>query len=393
MLLFFYPLFFVKKNMMIKNKNLLTTLCVFFLFSGSLFSQAPLPPSVLVIGHGFMGTNHVKNLETLQKENAVQIIGVVDIDKNRLDSLNYPTFLSTKEALSQLCPDIVVIATNTKEHFDVLKTIFQSGQHPALFVEKPLVETSAQTDEIMTFLKDRQSVLTSGYLFRHSPIVGYAINYLNSHHFTVEKIQVRWQKKRAPTRPSAGVHIDEATHPVDLILNQLLPALDIPNQPISIQCLSRKYNDSIVDQAQQALLYQENHEKLIPLAEVEFEIFTPTLPIRVFSSFLQPPQIREIVLHCSSETTLLLNFDKDQTDQLEIRSAQGMETIVFEKPNKLLTEWRAFLDYYHTGTTSRSIPSFEEMRTDILITEMLDEILLDQETQLFTMTNEVLPND
>jgi predicted dehydrogenase len=363
------------------KENVMLAFFLFLITSTSLYSQDTdsVLPSVLVIGHGFMGANHVKNLEILQDQKLVKIVGIVDIDEKKLTQLPYPSFQDSFEACQALSPDIVVIATNTNAHYETLQSVLEATQEklPALFIEKPLVETSAQMKRLSAELKDYPAPITCGYLFRYSPIIDKAICYIKLHHLKIEHIQVRWQKKRVPTRPSAGVHIDEATHPVDLILNRLFPALGIPSEPLLLTCLSRKYDDSIVDQSLQKSFYPE---KVVPLAEVAFEMRTPEVAISVLSSFLQPPQIREIVLHCSSNAEIKLNFDKDQTDQLSITSSFHPPILdVALKPNKLLIEWQAFLDYYQTRKSSDVHPTLQDMAKDIQITEMLDEIPLCQE--------------
>ncbi|MBS0604596.1 MAG: Gfo/Idh/MocA family oxidoreductase [Verrucomicrobia bacterium] len=370
-------------------KKPLFLLAGFALTASTLYSdeETESPPSVLVIGHGFMGSNHVKNLEILQKENRVRIVGIVDIDEKKLKNLPYPTFKDSEEACKALAPDIVVNATNTAAHYEVSQIVlnsFQRQRPPALFIEKPLVETSQQALQLASQLQEfgygNHLPIACGYLFRNSPIVNKAIDHIKTHALRIEEIEVRWQKKRVPSRPSAGVHIDEATHPVDLILNRILPALKLPSTPLSLICLSRQYDDSIIDIEQQRHLYPNLPEMLIPLAQVVFEIRTPTIPIHVFSSFIQPPQIREILLKCSNGAQLAMNFDIEQNDRLEVRTPlREASVFIAEKPNKLLIEWRDFLEYYHSSNATDSLASLADMVNDIHITELLNTIPLQQE--------------
>jgi predicted dehydrogenase len=368
--------------------NKIYSILVFcFSLSASFFLHAhAAPPTVLVVGYGFTGAYHVKNLEMLQKGQLVAIAGIVDTDSKRLEGVSYPCFLDFFEAYQEISPDIVVVAVNTQAHYEIIQDILTASagkKAPALFIEKPLVETSAQAEECLQLLHNYPAPITCGYQFRNSPIVDKAVRYIKDHNLNVENIQAVWQKKRLPTRPTAGVHIDEATHPVDLILNYLLPAFGLANEPISLLCHSRKYDDSFFDKEQQAALYPGQPEKLLPLAEVGFEIQTPDIDISVFSSFVQAPQVREIILHCSSNTKVKLSFDKDQADQISITSSSHrpiMET--FENPNKVLLEWQAFLQYYQTGKPSRTNPTLQDMVSDIQITEMLNEVPLDQPMQV-----------
>lgn len=367
-----------------RQRSGLRSLIIGFFLLSSCFLSSKEIPSVLIVGNGFMGVNHLKNLEMLQEENLVRVAGIVDSDSNRLKNLSYLTFTDLHEACQKLDPDIVVVASNTKTHFDVIQTILNSCKKeklPALFIEKPLVETSEQARELIQILENegypKHHPIICGYLFRFSPIVEEAIRYVKHHNLTIEGIEVRWQKQRVPTRPSAGVHMDEATHPIDLILNFLLPELGIAAKPVSLSCLSRKWDASIIDKKQQQSLYADQPEKLLPLAEVEFEMNIANLTIHSLSSFMRPPQIREVALNCSRDTKIVLSYDKDQTDQLMISKGNNtLITKIIERPNKLLTEWRAFIDYYQTGNTSAVIPTLQDMLEDIRITEMLENLPL-----------------
>lgn len=366
-------------------KNILFFLFIAFALPHPLTAFAPKQkPSVLVVGHGFMGANHVKTLELLQQENKVTIVGIVDTDSARLKNIPYPCFQDVQLACSHLHPDIVVVVSNTQTHYDVIRQILNLSDSdclPALFVEKPLVETAKQAQEMAQVLKEKnygkEIPITCGYLFRNTPIINQSIDYINQNQLKLEKVTVQWQKQRAPTRPSAGVHIDEATHPVDLVLNRIFPALGIASQPLTITCFKRLYDISIVDEKQQKVLYVNEPDKLIPLALVEYEIKTPEISIQSFSSFATAPQVREITLHCSDNVSVKLIYDKDQTDFLEIISPTQKELMLqVKKPNKLLEEWRAFLDYYHSGVRTSDLASIQDMVTDIEITESLGTLPL-----------------
>jgi len=363
--------------------------CYLFLFL-PIFLNADTPPTVLIVGYGFMGSNHVKNLEALQKNQLVTIAGIVDTDAKRLEGLSYPCFLDFFEAYEAVSPDIVAITANTQAHYAIIQNILAASEGkkaPALFIEKPLVETSAQAEQCLEQLQNYPAPLTCGYQFRNSPTVKSAIKFINENNLKIENIRAVWQKKRLPTRPSAGVHLDEATHPIDLILNHLLPAVGMVNEPVSLVCHSRKYDDTMIDKQQQAMLYPYQPEQLLPLAEVAFEIQTPDTDISVFSSFIRAPQVRELTLHCSSDIIMKLNFDMNQTDQISISrpphtSFRTLSIESHQQPNKLLYEWHDFLQYYKTAAPSSTIPTLQDMVSAVQITEMLSEMPLHQPMQV-----------
>jgi predicted dehydrogenase len=336
-----------------------------------------------------MGVNHVKNLEIFQNRGEATIGGIVDLNAKLFEGVSYPCFLDFFEAYEKVSPDIVVITANTQAHHGIIQNILTASKGkkaPALFIEKPLVETSAQATQWLEELQNYPAPLFCGYQFRYSPALDGAVKFINEHNLKIENIQAVWQKKRVPSRASAGVHIDEATHPIDLILNHLLPSVGMANDPVSVVCNSRKYDDSFIDKEQQALLYPGQPDKLIPLAEVAFVLQTPDMAISVFSSFIQGPQVREMTLQCSSDIIVTVSFDKNKGDHLTIsrppHTSRTLSIGTHNDVNKLYNEWDDFLKYYRTGTPSLLIPTLQELVQSIQITEMLNEMPLQQSMQV-----------
>ncbi|MBS0615717.1 MAG: Gfo/Idh/MocA family oxidoreductase [Verrucomicrobia bacterium] len=351
------------------------SLLFFICFFTTILSAAP---RVLVVGHGFMGANHVRNLEALQKDGEVEIIAIVDNNPARLKDVKYPSYSSLDAALEKHTPDIIVIASNTCTHFPLIQSILTQDSPPDLFVEKPLVESSQELSALLPMLQgkgyEKNKNLVCGYLFRYSPALNDAIAYLKAHHLEVKDIQVIWQKERPPTRPSAGVHIDEATHPVDLVVHYLLRELGLPIDPITLNVTSTAYNSRIVDEAQQRILYANNPEKIVPLAEVSFEMQIGKIPLKAYSSFIKAPQKREVVLSCSNNTSVRIYFDEQQSDGWVVtQGGQVIQQEVYKNPNKLLLEWKAFLQARKDNKVDPARPKLEEIAADLRLTESLEK--------------------
>ena len=130
-----------------------------------------------------------------------------------------------------------------------------------ILVEKPLVANSREGEIIQKLYAEHKGCISSGYLFRQSPIISAGITYFNEYALTVKRILTVWQKNRmqkGPPRPSEGVHIDEATHPIDLIVNCILPQLGIREESVTIlraSCKRQSEVGQIVDQKKQEELY------------------------------------------------------------------------------------------------------------------------------------------
>lgn len=330
--------------------------------------------SVMIVGLGFMGMNHLGNLKTLESEGLVQIVSVVDCDTRRLESIDVPGYAEIEEALAHTDPDIAVICTNTKTHLAVLKQLTEHSPQMAIFIEKPLAPSSAEAEEAIKMLEGRK--VTCGYLFRESPAAQAAIDHVKQCQLTVERVRTVWQKNRmekGPPRPSEGVHIDEATHPIDLIVNGILPQLGYPVGDITIESVSAKRESQvgipIVDRKMQESLYANDPDKLDPVAEVEYCLRVGEIPIEGFSSFAKGPQIREITLECSQQVTLTMRFDHQGGDELEIATSGVKNILSFPAPNKLLAEWRTFLN--PTDKNSWKISQLQDMLLDVQLTEAL----------------------
>jgi predicted dehydrogenase len=325
----------------------------------------------MIVGLGFMGSNHLNNLKALEAEGKVHIVALVDSDADRLKNRDIYTNTNLQNAIQDIHPDIVCICTNTKTHFSLIDEVLELAPDAALFVEKPLAANSSEAEQLLPRLQ--HTVVNCGYLFRESPAVEAAIRYIKEHSLVLEKIDTVWQKNRmekGPARPSAGVHIDEATHPIDLVL-AMLRELGYKTDDATIEeATNRRESEvgiAIVDRAMQNALYADEPDKLDPIAEVTYRLRAAGIPIEGFSSFAKGPQKREIALTCTEGTMVRLRFDSGNADHLEI----GSTVLTFPAPNKLLSEWRTFLQYVETGENSWKVPTVQDMLFDIRITEAL----------------------
>lgn len=341
---------------------------------------------VLIIGFGFMGENHFNNLKELEKTEQVQILGIVESDPSKFNNpkLNLIAdrcFISVEDAYSAgLKPDIIVVASNTAAHYQTIQQIFTQCAYrglkpPALFVEKPLVENCGQAEEIIETLHSygygKDIPFTCGYLFRDSPALDRCFGYINDDHFQIDEIQTIWQKLRDTKRPSAGVHIDEATHPVDILVNYLFHILELPRDQITLTVHDRKSSLSIVNPELQKKFYGPDH---IPLAAVDYEMNIGAIPVKCHSSFMEAPQRREIWLkNINQSKTIVVSFDEKNADHFIVLQ-DGNEILreTFDKPNKLLLEWKAWLATFN-GSQNPVIPTLLDAYVDIAITQALGE--------------------
>jgi predicted dehydrogenase len=344
--------------------------------------MAVIPPTphyeVMIVGHGFMGANHRNKIEALEH---TRLAGIVDTDPSR-EVKGVPFYHSVEEGFKSLNPDIIVISSNSKTHFDVLSRICKLstsvGKFPHILMEKPLVANGKQAVEAKQLLEKYPGKMSGGYLFRQSPIVADAVEYMKKEGCTIQKVTTLWQKDRVlkgPVRPSEGVHIDEATHPADLIINCILPQMGIDADSVTILDSSYKRQSvvgPIVDQKKQEELYKDEPEKLDPVAEVSYSLDVGGIPVSGFSSFKKGPQRREIEITLSDQSTLFLEFDVAGYDRLyRLEGMKGKTLISEHKCDKLMLEWEAFLEYCETGKKSFRTQTLTDMVFDVHLTEGL----------------------
>lgn len=110
----------------------------------------------LVVGYGSIGARHARLLSTLGCNTAVVSRRIVE----------FPTAYSDLAlALSTHCPDYVVIANSTSQHYDTLNTLAARGFSGDVLIEKPLFDHHRP----MPIVRFRQCVV--GYNLRFHPVI------------------------------------------------------------------------------------------------------------------------------------------------------------------------------------------------------------------------------
>ncbi len=121
---------------------------------------------VMVAGLGNMGLSHAL---AYHKNPGFEIVGLVNRSSvNLLEELcSYPLLTSYEEALQQLKPDLVCVATYSDSHADYAIMAMEAGSD--VFVEKPLATTVADAERVVAKAKETGRQLVIGYILRHHP--------------------------------------------------------------------------------------------------------------------------------------------------------------------------------------------------------------------------------
>jgi predicted dehydrogenase len=365
-------------------------------------------PRVLLVGHGEMGAHHQRTLRRLEERSLVQIAGVADIEPDRLREIGHSvtTYTDVSTALHDARPDIVGIATNTPTHGDIIEETLRYGREtgvfPALFVEKPIEENSKRAVAVANQLRvadyEKSTALAFAYLIRFSPALDETMEYLRLNGLHIVTAEVTWQKRRAPTRPSPGIHTDETTHAIDTLVSYLLPLNGQKIASLQVQETQSIYTFDVVDKMRQTQLYERQmtevraacqergmsaaetmtaiEEAIKPMAEIRYALNATTaageaVKICGISSFLRPPLRRQIRLTCDNGKLVVITLDAEGHDVLEIeRKRSTYDTGAIEK-GRVYQEWSSFLDYVRTGQRSPRLAGLDDALFDLSLTEAL----------------------
>ena len=126
-----------------------------------------------VIGCGYWGPNHIRNLSSLASSGAV-MAAAADRDEARRDRVKqlYPHVDVVVEADTVIDdPDIdaVVIATPVGTHYPLAKAALLAGKH--VLVEKPFVTSSDHAGELMALAAERDLRVMVGHTFEYTAAV------------------------------------------------------------------------------------------------------------------------------------------------------------------------------------------------------------------------------
>ena len=123
---------------------------------------------VVVVGAGDFGARHIDTVASLPE---FELVGVADRDPRRASAAaqrhGCPAFASLDQALADASPDAIVIATPPAAHAADLRLGVRRGL-PVL-VEKPLVATAAEADELADLPDDQKALVFPAHVSRFLP--------------------------------------------------------------------------------------------------------------------------------------------------------------------------------------------------------------------------------
>ncbi|WP_339187352.1 Gfo/Idh/MocA family oxidoreductase [Bacillus sp. FSL M8-0025] len=177
--------------------------------------------SIALIGMGSAGSRFLRAILYREKiKGDVKLVAICDRNRERLQNFyntNIKTYQKVNDLLINGAYDIIVIATNENSHFNILKDIKKySTKYKRILVEKLLVEKFNQVRDILSIYDENE--IAVHFVERHSLILKYLLNWMQTNNLTVKRASFFWGKFRLyDHRPTIGV-TSEISHPIDLIL-------------------------------------------------------------------------------------------------------------------------------------------------------------------------------
>jgi predicted dehydrogenase len=185
---------------------------------------------IAIAGMGKMGGYHLKALQQLKagdyeeyykgdiKEQfrKIKICGICDINPKQLNLLEeYATFNNVRNMLDDAKPDILIISTPTNTHKDITLESLNRGIHT--FVEKPIVTSLAEINELSAVAAKNECNLMVGHVERYNPVSIKIVSLLKNAKPLIKNYSfVRTQKHDA--RITDDIITDKLIHDLDLSL-------------------------------------------------------------------------------------------------------------------------------------------------------------------------------
>lgn len=120
---------------------------------------------VAFIGAGRMARLHRQALHRVATPH--QVVGVFDADPGAAAALGAPAFPTLDALLRDARPDLVHVCTPAGTHFHPARAALAAGAH--VYVEKPVVETAAELDELLALAREHGRILCAGHQLTREP--------------------------------------------------------------------------------------------------------------------------------------------------------------------------------------------------------------------------------
>ena len=165
-----------------------------------------------VLGAGHLGKIHLRLLNQSKKYELVGFYDAFEENANKVAAeFGYKKFDSIAELIAAV--DVVDIVTPTMQHFECAKQVIEAGKH--IFIEKPISNTVAEAEEIITLAKKYNVKGQVGHVERFNPAFTAVKDKINNPMF----IETHRLAEFNPRGTDVPVVLDLMIHDIDAILS------------------------------------------------------------------------------------------------------------------------------------------------------------------------------
>ncbi|WP_374399506.1 Gfo/Idh/MocA family protein [Flavobacterium sp.] len=165
-----------------------------------------------VLGAGHLGKIHLRLLNQSEKYELVGFYDAFEENANKVAAeFGYKKFDSIAELTAAV--DVVDIVTPTMQHFECAKQVIEAGKH--IFIEKPISNTVAEAEEIITLAKKYNVKGQVGHVERFNPAFTAVKDKINNPMF----IETHRLAEFNPRGTDVPVVLDLMIHDIDAILS------------------------------------------------------------------------------------------------------------------------------------------------------------------------------
>lgn len=136
---------------------------------------------ILIISLGSIGRRHLKIIKKLRPEIKVNLFRrKIPINKSKEEKyLVNKTFNSLKEAIKEGA-DAAIVASPAKFHIE--HSLELMGANIPILIEKPISDNLSNCSKLKELSKEKNSLITVGYVLRHSKVLNEFKRILNENH-------------------------------------------------------------------------------------------------------------------------------------------------------------------------------------------------------------------
>ncbi len=188
-----------------------------------------------IIGSGYWGPNHIRVFNNPPRST---VSAVADLDLGRLERIRgmYPGVRCEQDyrrVLDDPAITAVVIATPTSTHYPIAREAILAGKH--VLCEKPLCETTAQGEDLITLARAQGCLVMVGHIFLFNAGIIKLKELIDAgelgklHYLTASRTNL------GPIRSDVNAAYDLATHDISII-NWLLGG-----RPVSVSATGASF--------------------------------------------------------------------------------------------------------------------------------------------------------